>query len=109
VKISKTTGSTVRIWGVFTNPDSTAEPLASNGRTLMDPETLRLRVKTPSGITTQFDYGDDIEVVRQSQGTYYYLLELSEEGTYHWEWRPAASFRVAVVLGDLDSVHSTEF
>lgn len=109
MKISKTTGSTVRIWGVFTNPDSTSEPLASNARTLLDPSTLRLRVKTPGGLTSEFDYGDDVEVVRQSQGTYYYLLDLEEEGTYHWEWRAAYSYRVAVILGDLDSVHGVDF
>lgn len=109
MKTTKTTGSTVRIWGVFTNPDSTAEPLASNARTLLDPSTLRLRVKTPSGDTTVFDYGDDVELVRQSQGTYYYLLALEEEGTYHWEWTAVYSFRVAVILGDLDSVHGVDF
>lgn len=95
-KIIKSTGGTVTVWGLFSNPVTKA---------YIDPETVTLRVRAPNAVVTNFVYGVDSEIVRDTVGNYYYNLVLSQRGTYHWKWSASTDFPNAVVVpGELDSV-----
>lgn len=71
-------GDTAKLAGTFTNPD--------NNNALFDPSVVKLSVKTPSGTVTTYTYNTDVLLVRDSIGSYSYLLELDTAGTYYYRW-----------------------
>ena len=53
---------------------------------LTDPDNVELQIKTPAGTTSSHVYGVDGNVVQDSTGVYYYLLQLTAAGTYYYRW-----------------------
>ena len=53
---------------------------------VVDPTTLSLITKTPSGIKTTYVYGEDAEVVKNSTGIYQMDLSLTESGEWKYDW-----------------------
>lgn len=49
---------------------------------LADPTTLRLKVKTPSGVITTYAWPGAPEIVRDSVGVFHAYVALTEPGTY---------------------------
>jgi hypothetical protein len=58
----------------------------------VDPGALRLKFKTPAGVTTTYTYGTDVEVVRDSAGAYHADLPLPAAGQYRYRWEADAPY-----------------
>lgn len=97
-------GSIVKVFMVFSDPDSTTPPLDPlTGNTLIDPSVVTLRMKTPAGVYTTYTYGVDVALVRSSAGHYHFLLTLSTLGTYSWKWTGSTANKAAIVFEQADS------
>ncbi len=57
--------------------------ITSTGGVYVDPATLILYIRTPSGTTTSYTYGVDPEVVKSAVGQYYIDVSLTEAGQWH--------------------------
>lgn len=58
------------------------------GGAAADPGALRLKVKTPAGVTTTYTVGAGI--VHDGVGANHFDLALSEVGTWAWRWEADA-------------------
>lgn len=100
-KIHRDTGTTIRVWAEFKDPD-TKDPL--------DPNSVEFRQRAPDATVVPYFYGTDAEVVRTSIGVYYVRVLLDTEGTYHWKWIALGIPGVSLVLtGDVDSLSPLDF
>jgi hypothetical protein len=69
-------GDEVKLKGEFTDDDGNAQ----------DPTTVTFAFLAPSASSaTEYVYGTDAEVVKESTGVYYVNLGVTEAGT--WRWR----------------------
>lgn len=75
-----------------------AVTIKNDAGVLADPSAFRLRVKSPSGILTNYVFGSAAEIVKDAVGTYHAVIPLTEAGkwTYRWE---ADTPNVGVVEG----------
>lgn len=53
---------------------------------LTDPGTLRFKYKNPAGTITTKVYGTDVDLVKDSVGTFHFDLTLSTQGTWWYRW-----------------------
>lgn len=56
-----------------------------NGQ-LADPTTVTFRMTTPDGATTEYGYGVDAELVRDSLGVYRVDWTVTQPGRHHYRW-----------------------
>jgi len=71
-------GNKIRITGTFTDPlDDDAA---------VDPATVYCSVCTPSGVTTDYEYGVDDEITKSGTGVYYLDLPLTSDGYWYVRW-----------------------
>ena len=68
-------GDVVRLSGAFTS-----------GGSAIDPTTVAIKVKDPSGVIQTFTYGTEASVVKDSTGNYHYDLTTSMVGQYWYRW-----------------------
>ena len=61
----------------------------------VDPTTLVLKIVDPAGTVTTWTYGIGIEIVRVSQGVYFFLLLLTVSGTYYYRWEGTGAAQAA--------------
>lgn len=52
----------------------------------IDPDTLTLKLMSPSGTVTTAVYGTDAALVRLNTGDYYVDVVPNESGRWHWRW-----------------------
>lgn len=52
----------------------------------VDPTTLTIVVRAPSGTETTYTYGTDAVVVKSSTGVYQMDLSLTEQGKWKYDW-----------------------
>lgn len=52
----------------------------------LDPDTVRFKVKPPSGEVVVYEYETDEELVRDSAGNYHVDVTLDERGLWLHEW-----------------------
>lgn len=78
-------GDLARITGAFTNPDDDA----------IDPTALSLFVTTPGGVTTEYVYGVDAEVVKDSVGNYHADISADESGQWLYRWASTGTGQAA--------------
>jgi len=69
-------GDLVRCTGEFTNRFGV----------YIDPTTVYAKWKTPNDVTTTYQYGVDAQVVRDSQGIYYFEINVTELGIYYYSF-----------------------
>ena len=62
----------------------------------MDPDTVTLKLRSPSGSITPYVYGVSSYVVREGVGKYEAAIELTSEGVWQWRWEGAGSARGAL-------------
>lgn len=55
-----------------------------------DPGTLRLKAKTPAGVTTTYTYGVGGEIVKDAVGAYHADIALAAAGRWIWRWETDA-------------------
>ena len=53
---------------------------------LVDPDTVTVKYKNPSGTTTTKIFGTDAEVVKSSVGVYYIDVDANDEGIWQVRW-----------------------
>ncbi len=53
---------------------------------VLDPTTVTVRVKTPSGAERSYVYGTDAGVIRDSLGNFHFDLDLTESGDWYYRW-----------------------
>src|SRR5512146_976275 len=70
-------GDGCRISVAFTGADAV---------TLLDPNTVVLKIKAPSGTVTTYTYGVDAALVKDSVGNYHFDLELTAKGLWWYRW-----------------------
>jgi len=71
-------GNKVRFTGTFTDP--------LNDDDATDPSSVYCSIRTPSNVTTTYQYGVDSEVNKSSTGIYYIDVALSSDGTWYVRW-----------------------
>lgn len=69
-------GDLVRATGTFTNAAGTAT----------NPDAVLCEYRDPSGNLTDFEYGVDAELVRDSTGVYYVDIDADEAGWWHYRF-----------------------
>lgn len=69
-------GASLRIKGNFKDYDEKLE---------VDPSTVTLLLRSPSS-NSEFVYGIDDDLVRDSQGKYHVDFTADESGRWHWRW-----------------------
>lgn len=52
----------------------------------VDPGTITVKIKNPIGTVTTYVYGVDAEVIRDSTGNYYVLIDADKEGVWYYRW-----------------------
>lgn len=71
-------GDQVRLTVTFTN---------TVGGTRLDPSTVTLKIKTPSGLESQYVYPSG--VVKAETGVYSRDFQVNESGKYYYRWEGA--------------------
>lgn len=67
-----------------------AATIKNDAGVLADPSAFRLRVKSPSGVLTNYVFGSAGEVIKDAVGTYHALIPLTEAGRYTYRWEADA-------------------
>lgn len=81
-------GDLVPIIWTFTNADGDE----------IDPDDVYFRWTTPAGVTHEYHYDEDVELVRDSQGNYHVELDADEGGDWHYECASTGAGQAAAVL-----------
>jgi hypothetical protein len=53
---------------------------------LIDPDVVKLSVRTPAGTVTTYEYGEDAGVEKDDVGQYHADITVDEKGTWHYRW-----------------------
>lgn len=69
-------GKLVRSSAAFTNSAGTA----------LDPTAVKVKVRTPAKVVTEYVYGTDAAVVKASTGNYHIDIDASLSGFYYTYW-----------------------
>ena len=94
------TGETIRARATYTDPDT---------GTLIDPATVSVAIRAPSGGITTYVYQTDPELSKVSLGVFQVSIPLSEVGTYKWKWTGTATNKSAVDYDECDSEKEAGF
>lgn len=78
-------GDLVRVTGTFTDSDGTA----------VDPTTVTVYHKDPSGNITEWVYLTDTDVVQDTNGTYYADIDIDESGRWYYRFKGTGSGQAA--------------
>lgn len=69
-------GDEVRCTGTFTDSAGTAQ----------DPNAVLFAYTDPSGATTTYTYGADVQLVKDGTGVYHVDVDVDEAGMWYWRW-----------------------
>jgi len=79
-------GDLVRVTGTFENASG------SN----IDPASVRVKVRSPSGTITTYIYGTDAALIKDSTGVYHLDIDANESGTWYYRfYNPSGSTQAA--------------
>lgn len=78
-------GDLVRVSGSFTDSDGTA----------VDPTTLTVYYKDPSGNVSELVNGTDTDVVKSATGNYYTDISIDEVGRWYYRFKGTGSAQAA--------------
>lgn len=93
-------GEVIRARVTYRDPDSGS---------LVDPATVSVTIRPPSGTLTTYDYGQDAELSKVSTGVYQVSIALTEVGTYKWKWVGLGTQKGAVDYDECDSEKEAGF
>lgn len=72
----------------------------------VNPTTVSVKVRSPSGAETTYVYNTDDEVSQVDTGDYYLEITPTEAGRWHYRWYTTGSSTTAVLEGDFLVQHS---
>jgi hypothetical protein len=99
-------GEVVKVRGEFRTPKTA--PV--NPNTLIDPDIVTLRVRTPDKVVTTHTYGVGPDITRDETGKYWASIELTQDGTYRYRWTgDSGGDATGVSSGVFDSVQEPNF
>jgi len=78
-------GTSVELWGEFRD----------HNNQLVDPTTVRIKIKTPVGVETTYINGVDPEVENPRLGEYSIEIVLNEVGVWHYRFEGEEKFIAA--------------
>jgi hypothetical protein len=84
--VSYTKGTLVNCRATFTDPVSGS---------VVDPTTVTFRVKNPSGITTTWTYGPDLELEKESTGHYKAQVNANQQGSWSYRFESTGPYQGA--------------
>lgn len=61
----------------------------------VDPTTITFKIKSPTGTITTYTYITDEELVKESTGRYYIIVEPDESGTWHYRFSGTGTIKAA--------------
>ncbi len=70
-------GDVVRVSATFTDADTDS---------VIDPDVVKLSVRTPAGIVTTYTYGVGGNVVKEAVGQYYSVINANQAGFWFYRW-----------------------
>ena len=73
----------------------------------VDPGTVKVTVKRPSGAETTLTYLTDQPVTKVSTGVYTYAINLDQSGIWYYRWQ-GLGVNTATAVGELEA-HRTPF
>lgn len=79
-------GDIVRVKGVFQRKSDLA---------LIDPATVKVRVRNPQRVITVYTYGVDAGVIRSATGTYYLDVTINKVGKWSYRWEGSGANQAA--------------
>lgn len=94
------TGETIRARATYSDPDTGV---------LLDPATVSVAIRPPSGAIVTYVYLTDAELTRVSLGVFQVSIPLTEVGTYKWKWTGTATNKSAVDYDECDSEKKAGF
>lgn len=53
---------------------------------LVDPSVVKFRVRTPAAVVTEYTYGVNADLVKDSTGVYHFDIVLSTSGLWKYRW-----------------------
>lgn len=63
--------------------------------TLADPTTVTFKMFEPDKVVTQYVYGEDAQVYKDSTGCYHVEWDITQAGTHWWRFEASGSIGVA--------------
>lgn len=68
---------------------------ADSGGVAHDPDTVYFQYKTPAGVVTTYQYGNDVAVERSTTGTYHVDLDITASGLWYYRFYATGEGRAA--------------
>ena len=62
----------------------------------IDPDVVKLSIRTPAGVVTTFTYDDGDEVVKYGTGQYYSDINANAAGLWHYRWFSTGNGQAAI-------------
>lgn len=60
-----------------------------------DPSTIKLHVRDPLDVVTEYEYGVDAEVVKDATGKYHADLDFDQSGIWGYHWYGSGSAKAS--------------
>lgn len=61
----------------------------------VDPTTLTFKFKYPDGTKISYVYGTNPELVKESTGIYYVIMDVTSSGVYFYRFEASGTFKAA--------------
>lgn len=81
-------GDLIRVDATFTDPLNDDAPI--------DPDVVKLSVRTPSGDVTTYTYGDGDTIENDDPGDYHALIDADEDGDWFYRWWSTGDGQAAI-------------
>ena len=62
---------------------------------VIDPDVVKLSIRTPAGIVTTYTYGVDSDLIKEDVGQYYAMIDANQAGFWFYRWWSTGSGQTA--------------
>lgn len=95
-------GDLIKIRGAFTTrelSDAEQATFDSDGSLPVgvgqDPTAVHFKTKDPAGVTADYEFGVDVEVVKQVAGSYHITISADTDGLWRYRWESTGTGQAA--------------
>lgn len=85
---------TINVYDIGDRRKLTAELRDEDGA-LADPTVLTFYMREPDDTVTDFVYGTDVELVKDSPGIYHVYWDITQSGFHHWRYEATGTVAAA--------------